>query len=34
MGKKIVILYPNAFVNELFRIVGIPQFATIIERSE
>lgn len=34
LGKKIVILYPNAFVNELFRIVGIPQFATIIERSE
>ena len=34
MGKKIVILHPNAFVQELFRIVGIPQFATIVERTE
>ena len=34
MGKKIVIYQPNAFVFELFRIVGIPQFATIVQRNE
>ncbi len=34
MGKKIIISHPNAFVKELFRIVGVSQFATVLNRNE
>ena len=34
LNKKIVVLHPNAFVKELFRIVGVSQFTTIVNRNE
>ncbi len=34
LNKKIVIFHPNAFVRELFRIVGVLQFASIVNRNE